>query len=468
VLRDNLKHMRTTKHKAKILQEFGEFFQTTVEASPIGAYLVQEDRFVYVNKALAEMLGYNPRELIEHFSPLDVIHPGDRALVEEKMRERLEGKVEATRYVVRGIRKDGEIVCGEVFGRLIAFRGKPALCGTVVDITEKLKLIESLRERENLWRAILDAAPDAIITVNPNAEIIGWSKGAEKVFGYKAEEVQGKRLEIIMPPPLREKFAAEFHLALKTKQYKHVGHLKEVPCMRKSGDEFPAEISLSMWETKEGPHFVGIVRDITERKEALWRWQNLLQELVRALSTALQVRDPYTGRHQLRVAELCKAIAEEMGLPRDRIEGIYIGALLHDIGKLAVPAEILSKPAKLNPTERSLVERHTTVGYEILRKVHFPWPVAEMALQHHERLDGSGYPKGIRGDRIILEARILAVADVVEAMCSHRPYRIAKGVDAALEEIERGKGTLYDPQVVDACSRLFREKGFRFQTGYDL
>jgi putative nucleotidyltransferase with HDIG domain len=238
--------------------------------------------------------------------------------------------------------------------------------------------------------------------------------------------------------------------------------------MRKSGDEFPAEISLSMWETKEGPHFVGIVRDITERKEALWRWQNLLQELVRALSTALQVRDPYTGRHQLRVAELCKAIAEEMGLPRARIEGIYIGALLHDIGKLAVPAEILSKPAKLNPTERSLVERHTTVGYEILRKVHFPWPVAEMALQHHERLDGSGYPKGIRGDRIILEARILAVADVVEAMCSHRPYRVAKGVDAALEEIERGKGTLYDPQVVDACSRLFREKGFRFQTGYDL
>jgi PAS domain S-box-containing protein/putative nucleotidyltransferase with HDIG domain len=439
-----------------------------VESSPIGAYLIQDHKFLYVNRALAEMLGYAPEELVGRLGPLDVIHPDDRPLVAEKMRERLEGRVEATRYTIRGIRKDGGIVYGEVFGRRIIFRGRPALFGTVVDITEKLELIESLRESEGLFRAILDAAPDAIITVNPGAEIVGWSKGAERLFGYTADEVRGKHLSLIMPPRFRRQFAEEFKRVIQTGEYKHVGHLKEIPCLRKDGAEFPAEVSLSLWEAKDGPHFVGIVRDITERKEALWRWRKFLQTLVKALSTAFQVRDPYTGRHQLRVAELCKAIAEEMGLARERIEGIYIGALLHDVGKLAVPAEILSKPAKLTPAERSLVEQHTVVGYEILKEVEFPWPVAGMALQHHERLDGSGYPQGLTGDRIVLEARILAVADVVESMSSHRPYRAAIGIEAALKEIENGRGTLYDPQVVDACLRLFREKGFQFQTQYEL
>ncbi len=460
--------MRETGSRLQGTGDMDHVFRTLVESSPIGAYLVQDRKFLYVNRAFAEMLGYEPDEIIGRLGPLDLVHPDDRALVAAKMRERLEGRVEATRYTVRGIRKDGGIVYGEIFGRRIVFQGRPALFGTVVDVTEKLRLIESLRESEGLFRAILDAAPDAIVTVNSRAEIVEWSKGAEKLFGYAADEVRGSPLGIIMPPGFREQFAAEFARALRTGEYKHVGHLKEITCLRKDGSRFPAEVSISMWDTKEGPRFVGIVRDITERKEALWRWRKFLQDLVKALSTAFQVRDPYTGRHQLRVAELCKAIAEEMGLPPDRIEGLYIGALLHDVGKLAVPAEILSKPAKLTSVERSLVERHTVVGYEILKEVEFPWPVAEMALQHHERLDGSGYPHGLTGDRIVLEAKILAVADVVEAMSSHRPYRAAIGIGAALEEIERGKGTRYDPRVVDACLRLFREKGFRFRTQYDL
>ncbi len=443
-------------------------FRTLVESSPIGAYLVQDNKFVYVNRAFAEMMGYTPEEITGNLGPLDLVHPEDKELVARKMEERLAGKVEETHYVVRGIRKDGKIVYGEIFGRRIDFRGKPALFGTVVDITEKLQLIDSLRESEALFRAILDAAPDAIVTVNARAEIIGWSKGAERIFGYSTEEARGNPLWIIMPPRFRRQFAAEFQRALETGEYKHVGHLKEILCLRKDGTEFPAEISISKWETKEGPCFVGIVRDITERKEALWRWRKFLQKLVKSLSKAFQVRDPYTGRHQLRVAELCKAIAEEMGLPQDVVEGIYIGALLHDVGKLAVPAEILSKPAKLTPAERALVERHTEVGYEILKEADFPWPVAEMALQHHERLDGSGYPQGLKGDQIILEARILAVADVVESMSSRRPYRAAISLEETLREIERGKGTLYDPRVVEACLRLFREKGFRFQTQYDL
>ena len=460
--------MRRTTAYSENSRETDEGWRAIVEASPVGIYLVQNQRFVYVNRALAEMLGYRREEFVGRLGPLDVVHPEDRDLVARMMRERLSGWTEVVRYTVRGIHKDGRVVYAEVLGRRIRFRGKPALLDTVVDLTEKMRLLESLRESERSRRAILDAAWDAIITVNSRAEIIEWNKGAERLFGYKADEVRGKSLLIIIPPRYRRAFQRGFARALETGEHPHVGRLKEVPGRRKDGSEFPVEISLSLWQTREGPHFVAVARDITERKESLLRWRRSLKELARALSAALEAKDPYTARHQLRVAELAQAIAEELGLPADRVEGIYIGALLHDIGKLAVPTEILSKPTKLTPAERSLVEHHAVAGYEILKEVEFPWPVAEMVLQHHERLDGSGYPHGLEGDRITMEARILAVADVVEAMASHRPYRAALGVEAALEEIRKGRGTLYDPAVVDACLRLFREKGFRFSSQYEV
>ena len=460
--------MQRTSAYSENSRETDEGWRAIVEASPVGIYLVQNHKFVYVNQALAEMLGYRREEFVGRLGPLDVVHPEDRDLVARMMRERLSGRTEVVRYTVRGIHKDGRVVYAEVFGRRIRFRGRLALLDTVVDLTEKMRLLESLRESERSRRAILDAAWDAIITVNCRAEIIEWNKGAERLFGYKADEVRGKSLLIIIPPRYQRAFQRGFARALETGEHPHVGHLKEVPGRRKDGSEFPVEISLSLWQTREGPHFVAVARDITERKESLLRWRRSLKELARALSAALEARDPYTARHQLRVAELAQAIAEELGLPTDRVEGIYIGALLHDIGKLAVPTEILSKPTKLTPAERSLVKHHAAAGYEILKEVEFPWPVAEMVLQHHERLDGSGYPHGLEGDRITMEARILAVADVVEAMASHRPYRAALGVEAALEEIRKGRGTLYDPAVVDACLRLFREKGFRFSSQYEV
>jgi len=174
------------------------------------------------------------------------------------------------------------------------------------------------------------------------------------------------------------------------------------------------------------------------------------------------MRDPYTAGHQRRVAELASAIAKEMRLPKEKIEGIHMAGLIHDIGKIAVPAEILSKPSKLSKMEMDLIKAHSQVGYELLKEIDFPWPVANIVLQHHERLDGVGYPQGLKGDEILLEARILAVADVVEAMASHRPYRPALGLDAALDEIKQGKGKLYEPAAVDACLVLF-EKGFTFE-----
>ena len=186
--------------------------------------------------------------------------------------------------------------------------------------------------------------------------------------------------------------------------------------------------------------------------------QEAMDGIVHAMSLVVEARDPYTAGHQRRVADLARAVAKEMGLSEWQIRGIYIIGLLHDVGKLVVPAEILTKPSKLNQSEFSIVQRHPKVGYDILEMIEFPWPVNQAILQHHERLDGSGYPDGLSGKDIIPEARILGVADVVEAMSSHRPYRPALGLDSALEEISRGRGVVYDSKVADACLRLFQRK----------
>jgi putative nucleotidyltransferase with HDIG domain len=181
-----------------------------------------------------------------------------------------------------------------------------------------------------------------------------------------------------------------------------------------------------------------------------------------ALANTVEMRDPYTAGHQLRVAQLACALGQEMGLSQDQLEGIRVMGFLHDIGKIGIPAEILNKPGRLNEVEANLVKTHAGIGYAILKDLEFPWPVAQAILQHHERLDGSGYPSGLADRQIILEARILAVADVVEAMASFRPYRPAVGIDVAMKEISRNRGRLYDPEVVDVCLRLFKEKGFKF------
>lgn len=206
------------------------------------------------------------------------------------------------------------------------------------------------------------------------------------------------------------------------------------------------------------------VRECTEGlKISLDHERRIVEGVIRAMAEVVEVRDPYTAGHQHRTASLALAISQILGLPRKTTEAVYLSALLHDIGKIYVPAEILTKPGKLDTVEFELVKRHPQVGSKILQKIPFPFPICEIVYQHHERLDGSGYPRGLKGDEIIIEARILAVADVVEAMTSHRPYRPALGKEAALEEISNKKGKLYDPEAVSACIELFTSKGFLFQ-----
>jgi putative nucleotidyltransferase with HDIG domain len=188
-------------------------------------------------------------------------------------------------------------------------------------------------------------------------------------------------------------------------------------------------------------------------------------DTIKAMSVVVETRDPYTAGHQDKVARLAAAIAKKMDLSEEMIRGIQMAGVIHDIGKMYIPAEILSKPGKLSSIEMQLIRTHPQSGYDIMKDVEFPWPVARIILEHHERMDGSGYPRGLKGEEILIETRILAVADVVEAMASHRPYRAGLGIDTALEEIEKNKGTLYDPATVEICLRLFRENGYRFAEG---
>lgn len=206
------------------------------------------------------------------------------------------------------------------------------------------------------------------------------------------------------------------------------------------------------------------VRERTRHLEiALDAQDKIIKGVVQSISEVVEVRDPYTAGHQYRTASLASAISQMLGLSKEKTEIIFLSALLHDIGKIAVPSEILTKPGRLDSVEFELVKRHPVVGYRILKNIPFPFPIHDIVIQHHERLNGSGYPKGLKGDEILVESKIIAVADVVEAMMSHRPYRPALGLEATLEEISRGKGKLFDPDVVTCCVELFHSHGFMFK-----
>jgi HD-GYP domain-containing protein (c-di-GMP phosphodiesterase class II) len=224
----------------------------------------------------------------------------------------------------------------------------------------------------------------------------------------------------------------------------------------------PDEVALMVELTDDLAYGIHALRTRREKEQGLTRLQETMEATIQALASTVELRDPYTAGHQQRVAKLAVSIARALALPEERVRGLFLAGIVHDVGKIFIPAEVLSRPGKLSSVEFELVKTHVEAGCEILKSIDFPWPIESIVRQHHERLDGSGYPGGLKGDAILLEARILSVSDVVEAMFAHRPYRAGLGIGPALAEIERGRGTLYDPAVVDACMALFRERDFRF------
>ena len=341
--------------------------------------------------------------------------------------------------------------------------------GIIRDNTERKKVEEALRESEEKYRTILKDMDDIYFEVDIKGNITFVNSSCCKTSGYSEEELLGISFTKISIPDgieMVRQYFGEIFLTGKT------GKPFLWNLMKKNGEQGFFELVASLIRDKQGKPigFRGIGRDITERKRA----EDLLKQtlaslrkafgaIIKVMISAVEARDPYTSGHQTRSADIARSIATEMGLPADKIDGIRLAGSIHDIGKLSIPAEILAKPTKLTDLEFSLIKEHPQIGYEMLKDVESPWPLAEIVYQHHERMNGSGYPRKLKGDEIILEARIMAVSDVVEAMASHRPYRASLGIDAALEEIEKNKGILYDAAVVEACLRLFREKNFHIR-----
>ncbi|MBF0567760.1 MAG: PAS domain S-box protein [Nitrospirae bacterium] len=345
-----------------------------------------------------------------------------------------------------------------------------AVANTLAGVISRARMEEHLIKNEEQMRSIVQTTDNAIICTNTNGEIVLWNTGAAKIFGYAPHEAAGRPFDIIIPESMRDGFRKDFKTAIETGHSYLLGKETTLTAITKDGTEFPVELSAALWTVQTGTFFTAILRDITnhvierqQREQAIEKLRKLTGSVVVAISAILEARDPYTAGHQSRVADLSRAIADEMGFPRDKAEGVRIAASIHDVGKIYVPSEILSKPGKLLEVEFSLLKHHCQIGHDILKDVDFPWPVANIILQHHERLDGSGYPSGLKGDEILIEARIICVADVVEAMSNHRPYRPALGLDKALGEISANSAVLYDKNVVEACLAVFN-KGFSFKS----
>jgi PAS domain S-box-containing protein/putative nucleotidyltransferase with HDIG domain len=319
---------------------------------------------------------------------------------------------------------------------------------------------------EEFARALIRSAGTGIYIIQ-KGRFIYVNSIFQEMTGYSETELINSSSINLVHPDDRELVREKAIENLKAKGYPKP---YEYRFIRKNGEIIWALERVTSTEYRGAKATVGSFMDITERKLAEDELKNGLKQLrkamegsVQAMALMVESRDPYTAGHQKRVSQLACAIAKEMGLPEDQIDGIRMAASTHDIGKIRIPADILSKPGKLEEIESMIVKAHPQVGYEVLSEIDFPYPVAEAVLQHHERMDGSGYPAGLKGDQIIMEARILGVADVVEAMASHRPYRPAIGIKEALQEISQNRGILYYPDVVDACTTLFQVNGFKLQ-----
>jgi HD-GYP domain-containing protein (c-di-GMP phosphodiesterase class II) len=316
-----------------------------------------------------------------------------------------------------------------------------------VEIENRRKAQKDLYMSEINFRNMINNNADGILILDKNSIVRFMNPAAENIFGIRAQQLVGQTFE---------------HLV-------QLGKPLELDLISGDGKSTISEMRVMETEWEGEKAYLASLRDITARKEMQQEVQASLDDLkqaingtIKAIALTVEMRDPYTSGHQQRVASLARAIAKEFKLTREKAEGVYMAAAIHDIGKISLPAEILSKPVKLTDIELSMIQSHSQVGYDILKGIEFPWPIAQIVLQHHERVDGTGYPQGLSGDDILLEARIVGVADVVETMSSHRPYRPSIGLDKALAEISQNKDVLYDSQVVDTCLKLFGEKGFEF------
>ncbi len=414
-----------------------------------------------LNRRFAEMLGYGKEELIGKST--EIIYPTkadfDR-LGREAYPELAQGHIYQTDVQFK--RKNGSLFWVHLAGRALTREKENGESVWVAeDISERKTTEGQLAHSEAHFRALVEKSSDVMVVVNAEGTIRYESPGMERLLGYRAAERIGhSSFELVHPDDMAGVEDA----------YRRIlgGETQQVRVdfrMRHRDGSWRIIEAMASGAFESGGEKIGVVNlhDVTERRRAEQRLQESMEDAIAAIAAGVGMRDPYAAGHEQNVSNLAVAIAREMGLDAERVHGLRLAAVVHDIGNIQIPAEILAKPAKLTEIEYAFVKTHPQAGHDILKDIDFPWPVAQIVLQHHELLDGSGYPRGLKGSEIVLEARILAVANVIAAMTAHRAFLPAAGVDAALAEITRFRGTKFDPRAVDACIRLFREKGYTFE-----
>ncbi|MCX5850171.1 MAG: PAS domain S-box protein [Deltaproteobacteria bacterium] len=431
-------------------------------------------KWTYISPSMEKLLGYTLDELLQ--LPLDkfLTEASFPKAMEFFFMEMPKALAAPPSYSLKRLLefechcKDGQTLWIESsFSFIRDVNGKPlSVLGEGRNITERKQIEDSLRKSEENFRHSFDESPLGVRISTAEGETIYANSAILDIYGFDSIE------ELKNTTP-KERYTPESYAEFQTRKRKRVrGEFGpseyEVSIVRKNGElrhlyVFRKQI---FWNGKNQSQV--IYQDITLRRRAEEKLNEILENLRQSIKTTIQVlgtaseaRDPYMAGHQKRVADLARAIATEMKLPHDKIEAIRMAGAIHDIGKISVPSEILCKPAILTDLEFCLIKNHSQYSYEIIKGVESPWPLADIVHQHHERIDGSGYPQGLKDGNILIEARIIAVADVVEAMMSYRPYRPALGIEIALAEVEKNAGTLYDSKAADACLRLFREKSYQ-------
>ncbi|HBL53904.1 MAG TPA: hypothetical protein DDZ34_07785, partial [Syntrophaceae bacterium] len=418
------------KRVEETLQKSEERYRSLVENADEAILVIQDGIIKFVNTRAIESFGYSVQEFLS-IPVFELVHPEDRNAVIERYLQKINGDTTPTHHTYRSIHKGGHIVWIDISSVLIDWEGRPATLNLITDITERKQAEEKLREsqerllkEQKFTQLLLDTSPAFIVAIDFDGKTLMMNRSLLDALEYTAEQIKGTDyLTNFVPEEDRMKLAKVFQEIIQ----KGNMTINENHIISRSGRIYLVEWHGRSVTREKGSSniFVGVGLDITDRKNSMDQLRKALGGTVQAIALVVESKDPYTAGHQRRVADISRAIATEMGLSPDRIEGIRMAGIIHDIGKVSVPAEILSMPRKLTDLEFSLIKTHAQSGYEILKDIEFPWPIARMVLEHHERMNGSGYPNGLTGDKLLPESRILAVADVVEAMATYRPYRAA-------------------------------------------
>lgn len=452
------------------LEESESRYRALAEGSPLAVFICRNeqdnDQVVLANPACLKLFGASESEELLGTSALELFDPDSRELAREHIRDVGET---LPLFEAAIVRLDGTRADVEVTASALLDQGVAAIQVVLRDVTERTRALTELELKNAVLSTQQETSMDGILVVDEAARIISYNRRFVEMWSIPEALVEAG-----VDGPVLQHVASQLQdrqsfLDRVRDLYEHPEETSRDDLVLADGRVFERYSAPMRDPSERCLGRVWYFHDVTERKTDQERLASQLERIERTLTSVIDIatrmveeRDPYTAGHQRRVSELAVSIAEDLELPEADVESIRVAALVHDIGKVRVPAEILSKPGALSQTEMELIRVHPEAGFQIISAARVEQPVPELVYQHHERCDGSGYPRGLRGDRIAQGAKVIAVADVVEAMMSHRPYRPALGIEAALAEIERGAEHLYDADAVRSCVCLFREKGFEF------